>query len=503
MSGLYTRSNLSEGGLNATDALQKLYEPQVQNDILLFAFSSSLVSGVSSEDRIFGLVNEPISDLSGQTLDRTKIVTTEFTFSDGTEVWFSKVPENIRDFVKIPVNGSVVNLDVRGQGSGYIVMQQDGSEVNSYPATVIVDLLGTVSGSRSAKAEVVINSNGTVSYGTRVTNGGSNYIIGERIQLLPKCSPSETPLINNCSEYNGEFYIDQVPSIRSSRALITNTNYLYTVRSSGLEGFFLYDNKEQEWLYLGENYDSFQGNLSDIEILRDDSITPENIGQLFRLNFKSYFYSYRAFYQLKDNLQSALSSVQNSVESVDNDLRLFVQNSRAYKFRTDENNPLEIDYNVFEGFNITSDYRVIFRDPDGVIDRPESDFFSLRDNLSGQNDYTLADATVPGIWLFSGEKYQRAFSTDDKPFINQSGLKYLSPLLFDSSGDPLPESGSNKYSISGPFDTEITSLIQSIPAGFVYHRPLTVTTSGSVKLWPLLSYRSPTGSLLDAKFLSL
>ena len=503
MSGLYTRSNLSEGGLNATDALQKLYEPQVQSDILLFAFSSSLVSGISSEDKIFGLVNEPISDLSGITLNRTKIVTTEFTFSDGTEVWFDEVFSSIQNSVKVPVNGSVVNLTIQGPGLGYIVREQNGSEVSSYPATVVVNLLGTVSRSRSATAQITVNENGTISYNFEILNGGSGYFIGEKIEILPKCAQGENPLTNNCFEYSGVNYIDQEPSIRSSKASIVNSNYPYTVKSSGLEGFFLYDEKEEEWLYLGEFYDTFKGNLSNIKILRDDSITPDNISQLFRLNFRSYFYSYRAPYQLTDNLQTTLSSVQTSVESVDNDLKLFVQNTRAYKTRSDDDNPLGIDYNIFEGFNLVSDYRIVFRDPDGVVDRPESDFFSLRDNLSGQNEYVLNGATVPGIWLFSGDKYQRAFSTDDKPFIKQSGSKYLSPLLFSSSGDPLPESGSDKYSISGAFDTEISTLIQTIPSGFVYHRPLTVTTSGSIKLWPLLSYSLSTGSLLDAKFLAL
>lgn len=503
MSGLYTRSNLSEGGLNATDALQKLYEPQIQNDILLFAFCSSLVSGISSDDKVFGLVNEPISDLSGLTLNRTKILTTEFTFSDGTEVWFDQVPPEIQSFVKVPINGSIANLTVKGPGLGYVVMQQNGSEVSSYPATVVVNLLGSVSGSRSATAQVTVNENGTISYDLDVVNGGSGYIMGERVDILSKCSQGESPLTNNCFEYSGEYYIDQTPSIRNSKASIVNSNYFYTVKSSGLEGFFLYDEKEEEWLYFGEYYDTFRGGVSGIKILRDDSIVPENISQLFRLNFRSYFYSYRAPFQFKENLQTTLSNVKNSVESVDNDMRLFVQNARTYRTRSDEDNPLGIDYNIFDGFNLVSDYRIVFRDPDGVIDRPESDFFSLRDNLSGQNDVILAGATVPGIWLFSGDKYQRAFSTDDKPFIKQSGTKYLSPLLFDSSGNSLPESGSNKYSISGPFNTEISILIQSIPSGFVYHRSLTVDTSGVIKFWPLLSYRNTSGTLSDAKFLSL
>lgn len=503
MSGLYTRSNLSEGGLNATDALQKLYLPQVQNDISLFAFSSSLVSGISSENKIFGLLNEPLSDLSGNTLNRTKIVTTEFTFSDDTEVWFDRVPFQLRNIIKTPFNGSIVNLTVEGVGSGYVVKQQDGSEVSSYPATVTVNLRGLISGSKSATAQITVNNNTTISYNVIILDGGSDYIVGENVEILSKCAQGESPLTNNCVEYSGEFYIDQVPSIRSFKATITNSNYLYKVRSSGIEGFFLYDEKQDEWLYLGDLYDTFSNNISGISILRDDSIKPENISQLFRLNFKSYFFSYRSFYQLESNLKDTLTSVQDSVESVDNDLKMFVQNTRPYVFRTDDNNPLGIDFNIFDGFNLVSDYRIIFRDPDGVIDSPDNDFFTLRDGLSGQNDYEIDGARIPGIWLFSGDKYQRAFSSDDKPFIKSLGSKYLSPILYDSVGNPSQETGDNKYSIFGDFDTELTTLIQSIPDGFVYHRTLTTTTSGNITLWPLLSYRTNAGSVLDAKFLSL
>lgn len=503
MSGLYTRANLSESGLNATEALQKLYEPQVQNDILLFAFSSSLRSQISSSDKIFGLLNEPLSELSGSVFNRTKILTSEFTFSDGSLVWFDRVPDQLVDKVKVSINGSVANLRVEGSGKGYLVRQQDGSEISSYPATISVNLLGLVSGSRSAIASITVNQDGTISFDSEVLNGGTGYVNGEKLQILLKCSNNESPLTNNCGEYNTGLYIDQVKSISSYRASIFNSQYFYEVKSSDRSGFFLYDNRLNEWVYFGEDYDSIQQGVEGIVLLRDDSISPNNISQLYRLNSRSYFNSYIDYFQIEENLSTSLSSILDLVESAENDLPLFAQNSRPYKFKSSQGNVLGIDYNVFSGFNFISDYRVIFRDPDSVLDQEEFDFFTIRDQLSGKNEYKIGEVTIPGIWIFSGEKYQRAFSTDDKPFVKTLGSKYLSPLLFNSSGDPLNESSQNKYSISGAFDSEINTLIQNIPDGFVYHRTLEVTSENNINYWPLLSYRGPNGSVLDAKFLAL
>jgi hypothetical protein len=162
---------------------------------------------------------------------------------------------------------------------------------------------------------------------------------------------------------------------------------------------------------------------------------------------------------------------------------------------------------------------MVFRDPDSVLDQESIDFFTIRDTLSGQNNYRVGDVAVPGIWLFAGDKYQRAFSSDDKPFFSSLGRNYLSPALYDTSGNELSESGQLKYSISASyrnsvsgtirgFDTEVGTLVQTISSttgrgGFVYHRPLTVTTTSGISSWPILSYTDSSGFTRDAKFLAI
>jgi hypothetical protein len=526
MSGLYTRSNLSENGLNASEALQKLYKPQIQNDINLFAYSSALRSQISSPSDIFALINFPISNISGTVSLRTKFLTNSYTFSNDNEVWFEKVEvpidkraslETNGADLRYSVNGSVANALVKSVGSGYYVVDSGGQEISSYPATVDIRVIGTLSYSDNAVVRITVNSNGTIGDEVRIIEGGTGYTDYESLELLPLCQGQEKESLNRCIRYTSANSLAQInPSISAS---IKNIKYTYTVKFSDSDGFFLYDTSSNKWLYLGSFYNNISQLTGTITLSRIDSIEPENLGYLYNLNARSFFFSYLYAYTIPNNLLSTLTSITSSVESINSSLPLFVQNSRPYRFNTDSGNPLGITYNVFEGANISSDYRVIFRDPDGVLDQESVDFFTLRDTLSGQNNYKIGNVTVPGIWLFSGDKYQRAFSSDDKPFFSVLGRKYLSPALYNLNGDELSESGQLKYSISASyrnpvtgtvrgFNTEVGTLVQAISSttgrgGFVYHRPLTVTTVSGISSWPILSYTDNSGVTRDAKFLAI
>jgi hypothetical protein len=526
MSGLYTRSNLSEDGLNASEALQKLYSPQIQNDINLFAYASVLQSQISSPTNIFGLLNSPISDLAGLVSYRTKFLTNSYTFSNNNEVWFERVeiPLDRRTSTELDgadlrysVNGSVANVAVRNFGEGYYVVNSAGDEVSTYPATVDVRVIGTISYASDAVVRITVNSDGTIGGDISVIDGGTGYTEDEPLELMPLCQGQETELLNRCVRYTSANSLVQINP--STLASIQNTKYTYTVKFSDSNGFFLYDTLSSKWLYLGSFYNTIDLLTGTITLNRSDRIEPENLGKLYNLNAQSFFYDYRYAFRTSDNLFSTLTSLTDTVEVINNDLLLFAQNSRPYRFDTDPSNPLGVTYNVFEGRNVNSDYRMVFRDPDGVLDQESIDFFTIRDTLSGQNNYRVGDVAVPGIWLFAGDKYQRAFSSDDKPFFSSLGRNYLSPALYDTSGNELSESGQLKYSISASyrnsvsgtirgFDTEIGTLVQTISSttgrgGFVYHRPLTVTTTSGISSWPILSYTDSSGFTRDAKFLAI
>lgn len=544
-SGLYTKYNLSEDGLNATDALQKLYGPQIQEDINLFAFASRLESTISSAsttstNQVLGLVNESYRDGEGNEILRTKILTNSYTFSSQNLVWFDRISgisfdqRGINPTVGAPIYVSetdiIVNLSVSGVGKQYKAKNTSGTEL-SYPATVTVNLLGLESGATNATAQVTVNANGTLSRSVTLVSGGNGYVPGEYLQPIPACGNDDSPEEDKCIRYttNSLHHVTYDSGSVGYPASFINEKYLYTVKSADQNGFFLYDNKSDKWVYLGATYNSLQLfpalPTPGLRLSRLDTLSSENLIQLYKLDGRSQFYRYEEGYEPGTNLSGSIRSISNSIESIRNNLPRFAQN---VKIQSDDTE-LGFEYNRFKGLNVQSNYRIIFRDPDSVIDNPLVTFFDLRDQTNERGQVRIGGVAIPGIWLFTGEKYQRVFSTDDKPFFSQSGRNYLSPILTKFvSGSVVPalESGNNKYSISAGyykpgtpvdtnsvrgFNTTLGTLVQNLSSssnpndgGFVFHRTLTVLYNirGIVDSWPLFSYLD-NGTIRDAKILTI
>lgn len=544
--GLFTRLNLSEAGLQASDALQKLYATGVQQDINLFAFSSRLRSTVLSpnpdnQNEIYGLINEPFTDATGNTVLRTKFVTQSYTFSDGNSVWFDRGIGSI----KVSESGKIVNLTVTGVGTQYGIRDFDGFDLY-YPATIRVNLKGLTSGSTNAVVDLTINADRSLSRIAIIIDGGSGYVAGESLEPIPLYTSSsglireddwvenETRLIltedtdNYITTQSDIAIISQVPgdklyhlvydnNVIGYTATLKNDKYFYTVKSGSEDGFFLYDDKESEWVYLGEQYNSLQlipqSTPELIQISRFDTLTSNNLVQLYQLNGRSFFFSYNESYEPATGLSSNIIGISNSVQSIRSGLEGFVQN---VKFQSTDSS-LGFPCNQLSGVNIQSDYRMIFRDPDSVLDGFE--FSQVRDLLSDKNQNQIDGENVPGIWLFTGEKYQRVFSSDDKPFFSQSGFNYLSPILknFDGTdatdnkysvgaGYYKPGAPANNSSVRG-FDTQLGTLVQNLSTnvndgGFVYHRVLSILpVRSSVQSVDLFSYND-NGQIKAARILS-
>jgi len=630
-SGLYTRFNLSEQGLNATDAVQKLYGPQVQQDLLLFAFASRLESVISSpstesDNQIYGLINEPISDSLGNVSLRTKFVTlgktspqselqSLYTFSDNNLVWFEKVPSGLDKRtvtetsgapIKVSVNGSLVAVSVLGIGEQYSVLDSSG-DVVSLPATVNVRVIGLESGANNAVVQVTVKADGRLdqSAGVTVIMAGSGYIDQELLELIPSCGPEDDPAEDKCLNYAGNALYQSyfVNGQVSARALLRNERYTYRVRFADRDGFFLYDDKDQDYVFLGSAYDSIQQfaavETPSLVVKRQDILSSENLVQLYNLNGRSAFWDYDENYEAGDSIGGTIRSLSDRAEELRDGFKYFVQNIRQPLVETSEQNSLGTKYNIIDGRNINSNYRLVFRDPDSVLDQDmygtysQSDdviivtisgghglstddiitldfttgtaidgtytitvtstdtftvvatdskttsgsvtayqigFFQLRE-LTDAYETSLFNQNIPGIWLWTGDKYQRVFSSDDKPFMSQQGKKYLSPAIYGlNDTDELAESGENKYSVSAGylnpavdspgvsdiigFDTQLSVLVQNISSsskssngGFVYHRQLAVDTvrtepTYTVKAWPLFSYQDGT-QVKDAKLLAI
>jgi len=498
---------------------------------------------------------------------------------------------------------------VLGVGEQYSVLDSSGDAV-SLPATVNVRVIGLESGANNAVIQVTVKADGKLdqSVGVTVITAGSGYIDQELLELIPSCGSEDDPAEDKCLNYAGNalyqsyFINGQV----SAKALLRNERYTYRVRFADRDGFFLYDDEDQDYVFLGSAYDSLQQfaavETSSLVVKRQDTLSSENLVQLYNLNGRSAFWSYGQIYEAGDSIGGTIRSLSDRTEELRDGFKYFVQNVRQPLLETDDQNNLGIRYNIIEGRNINSSYRVIFRDPDGVLDQavyeetgtytqadstitvsvtghglttgdevnlqftsgtavtgtysitvtdPSTftvtavdsktasgdvsvyqgvNFFQLRE-LTDAYETSLFNQNIPGIWLWTGDKYQRVFSSDDKPFMSQQGKKYLSPAIYGlNDTDELAESGENKYSVSAGylnpavdspgvsdiigFDTQLSVLVQNISSsskpnngGFVYHRQLTVNTvrvepTYTVKSWPLFSYQDGA-QVKDAKLLAI
>ena len=574
MAGLYSKKNLGEVQLNLKDALQKLYAPGIQEDLRLFAFSNSLYSEIRSgitrtdidtgeqveiPNEIYGLINEPFTDDEGTVINRTKFITNKLTFSSNNRVFFEKISNvaftldrrtDPTDGAPIIVsqNGSIVNVEVVGSGSQYEIIDNTGTVV-SLPASIQVNVRGKESGAEDAIVEVTIDTNGGISKITppSVIFGGSGYFEDEPLELITQCRTNrfgqeETSTLHKCKNYpvtgnrlyHREFKytipnegedIDYNTVSLGYKATLRQTKYFYQTRDAGEGGFFLFDEKAQKWVYLGDFYDDqFAIELRTEPLLtmrRYDTITSLNLLNLDSLDSSSHFFSYNEGFSVANNLGSQIRSLSQNVENIKDSFKYLLQNNKRQRLVTDEANTLGTQYNIFEGKNFDSTFRLILRDPDGVVDRSDIEFTSLRTLEDPEEvELTVGDPAVtyhvPGLYLNVGGVYKRAFSTDDKPFLSSRGKSFVSPLLDKLSGStnyatgnfvPRAESGENKYSISTAylrpggeiligFDTVIGSLVQNLSStegngGFVFHRALTTPTinAGSgVQGWPLFDY---------------
>ena len=309
------------------------------------------------------------------------------------------------------------------------------------------------------------------------------------------------------------------------------------MRGSDDKGFFLFNNKQNEWVWLGAVYD-FKVNVADkIVLKRSDRLQTTNLLNLERLEGTSQFFTYSnnagGSYTISGPLSTTLSLLASDVARITTKLNLLYQNVKRQREKEDPLNRVGILLNLYEGANLNTSFRMIFRDPDGVLDLPEVTFLDLRENLTGPDEIEIELPSVqeqplriPGIWVNIGGVYKRAFSTSDKPFQSIKGRSYISPMLFrlaDGETDyktgelvEREETGENKYSLAASylkfgesgvvgFDTTILSLVQNLSGtsdpqngGITYHTPITSTqVRAGIEAWPLFPTSNRSYSILS------
>lgn len=453
--------------------------------------------------------------------------------------------------IKYSGNGEIVNLAIKSAGKGYVVKNRYGETIST-KTTVIVTLRGSQSGASSARARITITPQGSISQidPIDIIAPGSGYSLGETLEIVTACVENrygvlETPETHKC--FQNTFIVKPpgagVPSadtnvliyapglVGGSRGLLTPLEYTYVTKAAGNDGFFLFDENTSKWVYLGETYNALfkipASPSSRLKIKRYDRITAKNLLNLKSLNSTSFLYSYEESFSVSTNLSAVISAITDNIASIRSSFKDLIQNNKRQRLVNDNLNTLGTQFNIFEGKNFDSEYRLIMRDPDGILDRTDVDFNLLTSlQAPDQVELTLSEngipfsAKVPGIYLDVGGVYKRIYSTDDKPFLTNIGFRYISPKIHKITGPSgadyndsvitwgeVNNSGENKYSISTAylpfgkattlgFDTYISSLTQNLSndaknGGFVFYKQLQVDSlNNGIKKLPIFGYRS-------------
>jgi len=453
-------------------------------------------------------------------------------------------------------------------GTAYTTLPTSDYTGTNNTKAIQVSIIGEISGASNAVAEVYLKSDGSLDATQlpKIILGGSGYIQDENLTMLAHCQTNrygerESPGNTKCKNYpnNANRIIHNVfnyttsdgDSLDNDNTILDNTievgfeasfkatKYYYEVKVGTEDGFFLYNPNDDEFVYLGELYDTLQtipaADEPLLKIRREDRITDKNLLNIASLDSRSFIFTHdnNESFTFADNLASGLRAMSLDVSEIRNNFQYVVQNAKRQRTTEDELNTLSTQYNIFQGRNFDSTFRCVLRDPDGVLDATGANAVDFS-TLSQLNDVDEIETEIagqkiicPGIYLDVGGEYRRAFSTDDKPFASVRGKKVLSPKIYkltsgddysDDSAYGLVDPGDARYSVHTAyykggsatsvvgFDMYLGTLVQNISAnnnngGFVFEATkATETIKTGVESFPLFSYIYG-GSTLSPRFL--
>jgi hypothetical protein len=469
-----------------------------------------------------------------------------------------------------PVRGLSFTASASGDGDSTktgkasTILQDSDYTGDNDTLPIQVNLLGEKSLASDAIAEVYLKKEGglDVTKKPKVITGGSGYFEDEKLIILPHCKENrygefENSFTTQCKIYpeignrliytNFKYDVigdglgtpDESTIEIGQKAALYGEKYTYQVKGSTEEGFFLYNVDDEEFVYLGDFYNT-QADMpsasNDEPLLlmrRKDVITDINLLNISSLDSTSFIFTHDDFESFKSeaNLANRLRARTLEVKEVRNSFKYVVQNATRQRKVEDALNPLSTQYNIFEGKNFDSTFRYILRDPDGVLDATGSNEVTFSDlaSLTATDQVEVERAgeqiICPGIYLKSGDKFIRAFSSDAKPFSSRKGsFRTLSPSIYElTSGNyntgsfSLVTQGNGRYSLSASFykggtseiikgfDSYIGTLVQNLSrdvkyGGFAFSTEKTIEDIGSVKGFPLISYDFE-GVTYNTKFL--
>lgn len=332
-----------------------------------------------------------------------------------------------------------------------------------------------------------------------ITNGGSQYIIGEDLEIQEGTVVIDSASGASCViiKQEGEEFFGRDP-------IVVSNYYFYKVSGSSQNGFYLYDEKLNKYMYLASEvgYEGFSIEPQrEIRILREDYILIDNILQLKFSQSRVYLNSYVDGFSAGDSLANNVFGLSNTARNLRNASYRAVQNTKLPTPVTSDDNILGFEYNKVTGQNMDIWQRFVIRDQDFILGTNGVTGFKLASNV---DNFKLTDESVdirvPGLFLKVGDEYIRAYSTTTKPYsqVNTTG-GYLNPNVDGSPADYALYAANRYNNAWYGYDTVISKFAQRIHSNgtdgaFYFHRSSapTVTTrsSGGVTFYevPLFTF---------------
>jgi len=321
-----------------------------------------------------------------------------------------------------------------------------------------------------------------------LTNPGSGYLIGERIEIETETTVTEQSNSVSCviDRQVGKEYFGFNP-------IILADYYRFEVRSSSQNGFYLFDPVVNKFVFLDLEKDEDDFNTigaREIRLFRDDAIFVNNILQLRFAQSRIYHRDINESFSAGSNISGNVKGLTSIADGLRFNSFLSIQNTKNPEEVTSNENTLGFRYNRILGNNMAVYQRLVIRDQDFILGTAgitgnrlkndvqmtqfklfdvstvtagsfvtgvkytiltvgSTDFISIgaAGNTPGTEFVATGPGTgsgtattpniagpskrIPGLFIKVGADYKRAFSTRDKPFlqVNESGPGVVNPAV--------------------------------------------------------------------------
>jgi len=196
-----------------------------------------------------------------------------------------------------------------------------------------------------------------------ITDQGVNYVIPEDLEIIESSvNDSNSGQVIQIRKQRGKFF-EGMPEIIRTKV------FAYTVKNATNEGFFLFDEENQKYLFFDQNT-SADGLLpgQEIQIKRFDGVNVNNILQFKFAQSPIYLRSYSSFvFSMEGSISGAINSISNTAAELKLRSRLAIQNTKRPTPATSNENILGYTYNSFVGKSVVIWQRVVLRDQDYIL----------------------------------------------------------------------------------------------------------------------------------------